>query len=311
MSNRFLTRAQVGAEVVKFALSTVGIREDPLGSNTGVAVRRIQAATTLAKSDPTGWPWCAAGDAYWIQETWRLLGITIANPWNNSASCDELLYWARRKNILSSVPTRYSFFLSMKSEHDATHTGLVTEVQSDDEIETIEANTNTNGSREGIGIFRFAGADAKSPRGRRYINWLNLLPAAIPYTGTATTVGTTTGTSTSPTFKAQPQRLILATVPYGVDDYIALPSARLERGTWSVEGAEVARAVDKVPGAITSRIGWRRAPLREHLFSAGLAVDELRTRLGNHLGDDANPRQYVFFQSASALAAARIGGAPR
>ncbi|HEY0073748.1 MAG TPA: hypothetical protein VGB77_06565 [Abditibacteriaceae bacterium] len=307
-----LTRAQLGLCLVNLALRYNGVREQPLGSNSGPMVRRFQAATTLARTQPTGWPWCAAFDAFIMQELWRELGIQAPNPWPATASCDELLYWARREGILFDDPEPFDFFLSMKSKGDAVHTGLVIDVQPDREIETIEGNTNNSGSREGIGVFVFKDGNAKHEAGRTYVRWLLKLPELISIAPPAPTplldqlsdfafdisrLGSVRLLGVVPRPKSL--RLVLALPPYSPDDYYNLESAQYAGGAWTVEGKEIESLVANHRQK-SVRIGdpsfAGRDRIRTYLKAAGWAVDEKRTQLGNHLAD-TDPRQYVFVAS--------------
>ncbi len=297
-SSLTLSRSELGSCLVHLALRYNGVREQPLGSNSGPLVRHFQAATTLARTQPTGWPWCAAFDAFIMQELWRELGIQLPNPWPATASCDELLYWARKQGILFNSPEAFDFFLAMKSAGDATHTGLVMDVQSDSDIETIEGNTNNDGSREGIGVFTFVGGNAKHEANRTYVRWLNLLPEEIPILPPSPTplLVAEPPSLTSPSRPETP-RLILALPPYSPADYHVIQTAQFAGGAWTVEGSEIQSILGEslnLPAhhpALT-----KRDRIRAYLLALGQKIDEKRTMLGNHLGDD-DPRQYVFVAS--------------
>lgn len=324
-----ITRRVLGAALVSIAMRFKGVREEPLGSNSGPMVRKFQAATPLGKTDPTGWPWCAAYLAYIFQLLWHELGVGVLPIWNPSASCDVLLAWARKKGILYaanaadakrfraklSKPEPYDVFLSMKHAGDATHTGLVTDVQADLDIETIEGNTNTGGSREGVGVFTFVGGNARHEEGRCYIRFLELMPVVIavsPPVATALLPGVAAAAPKPAAPRPAPKapkapRLIVSVPPYQEENYIALPSARLENGSWVVDGVELSNALLKADlplSLCTTRtqdgrpvVLPGRAKLRDHLRMAGIVLDETRTRLGNHTSDANDPRQYAFIAS--------------
>lgn len=65
--------------VVRQAVEDLGVREVPLGSNTGPRVREMQANTWLAG---TGWPWCAAAVCTWYEEAGRALPFPTAGAWD-------------------------------------------------------------------------------------------------------------------------------------------------------------------------------------------------------------------------------------
>jgi hypothetical protein len=291
-------------------------------------VRKFQAATPLAEKEPTNWPWCAAFLAYIFALIWKELGISLPAIWNPSASCDVLLVWARKKGILYaaneadakrfraklSKPEQYDVFLSMKSAGDAVHTGLVTDVQADYDIETIEGNTNTGGSREGIGVFTFKGGSARHEEGRCYVRFLELLPEQIPVAPSQPTpllagykLVAPTPTKPAPAKAPKTVRLILALPPYQDEDWKPLSSARFENGAWTVDGVELAGALVGLDSSlITTRMPDGRpvvlpgrAKLRDHLRMAGIVLDDTRTRLGNHTADANDPRQYAFIASGA------------
>lgn len=132
----------------------IGQRE--IGStNTGRRVQEYQAATTL---DGTGWPWCAALTAWGLKETGEELKIEV--PWTYSASCDEVWKDAKKRNLIRHKPERGDIFLVRArlkngkfSNTDAIHTGAVEEVAINGKTwETIEGNSNDEGSREGYEV---------------------------------------------------------------------------------------------------------------------------------------------------------------
>ena len=80
--------------VVALAMQELGVREVPMGSNSGQRVRQYQAATFLGG---TGWPWCAAF-VCWL---WERAGHPL--PYK-TASAYGLLNWARGAGWV--VPSR-------------------------------------------------------------------------------------------------------------------------------------------------------------------------------------------------------------
>lgn len=155
------------SQVIEVARKEIGVREVG-SSNTGKRVQQYQKATTLGGS---GWPWCAAFAA-WVMLT--ALGKAMAGElWLNSASCDFILFWARKLGILSTEPEVGCFGLVMASPNDATHIFLVEDIVGNT-LTTIEGNTNVDGSREGNGVYR-----RKRTKSSRYLYvlWAKRLPA--------------------------------------------------------------------------------------------------------------------------------------
>lgn len=149
------------------AETQVGIREQPRGTNDGPEVRRYLQSVGL---DP-GNAWCMAF-IYWCFEQARLeLGMS-SNPLTRTGHV--LTHWnkAGENNIrrISKVQATYDpslvrpgmiFIIDTGSPGGTGHTGLVEKVIGGRLI-TIEGNTNNNGSREGIGVFRRDGRKISS-----------------------------------------------------------------------------------------------------------------------------------------------------
>ena len=132
------------------------VREVPEASNGGRWVEAIQRIGGTTKGNP----WCAAFVS-------AVLGLTFAgkNPLPFTASCDVLLETARAKKWLRDTPTPGCVFLRLKSDHDADHTGFVTETAEPHHWTSIEGNANAGGGREGVGVFELV-----RPKGKeRYV----------------------------------------------------------------------------------------------------------------------------------------------
>jgi hypothetical protein len=96
-------------------------------------------------------PWCASFVYYCGS---RVLGRGWPLPMTRS--CDVLLEYARSNNMLFDQALAGDVFLVMRSEHDAIHTGFVDALRPDLGLQafaTLEGNTNTDGSANGIGVF--------------------------------------------------------------------------------------------------------------------------------------------------------------
>lgn len=150
-------------KVLAIAAKEVGVRE--IGNtNTGRRVREYQDADTLGG---TGYPWCASF------VSWVLKQAKVEN-WLYTASCDFILDWARRNNLISKSPQAGDVFLllSASNPNDAIHTGFVESVEAN-KFTTLEGNTNTDGSANGNGVYRL-----KRTNSARYVfvRWGNLIP---------------------------------------------------------------------------------------------------------------------------------------
>ena len=131
------------AQIVPVAELFVGWVRETTGKNDGPWVEAIQRTTGNKKGDP----WCASF-VNWVLD----IAYRDMNPLPATASCDVLLEFARKNQLLTSTPQPGDVFLVMKTKNDAIHTGIVTEVKADT-VKTIEGNTNREGAREGNGVW--------------------------------------------------------------------------------------------------------------------------------------------------------------
>lgn len=139
-------------QVLIIAHHEIGVVETPPGSNSGPVVNQYLSSVKLKP----GAPWCAAF-VYWCfeQASTRLNRI---NPLPRSGSC--LYHWRKTKG--SKITTAEAignpsliapgcvFIINLGKGKG--HMGIVVSVQ-DDCIHTIEGNTNTSHSANGIGVF--------------------------------------------------------------------------------------------------------------------------------------------------------------
>ncbi len=114
------------------------------GQNKGVWVNTIQKVTGNGDGDS----WCASFVSL-------ILGIAYegGKPLPRSASCDVILEYARANGLLTDKPSVGDVFLVLKSPTDAVHTGFVERVFTD-RVETIEGNSNDEGSSNGDRVCR-------------------------------------------------------------------------------------------------------------------------------------------------------------
>jgi hypothetical protein len=136
---------------------TEGIREE--GSNRGPAVERMLRRVSAKAGDP----WCAA----YVNDCGKTM---LAGEWKlpMTASCDVMLQFARTYGVLTDSPETGSVFLVMKNHDDAIHTGFVLGV-SGALFDTIEGNTNTDGSSDGNGVYKRK--RTFTPGRYKFINW--------------------------------------------------------------------------------------------------------------------------------------------
>lgn len=136
---------KLGDELIKQAGNQLGVRERT-GNNDGEAVEKYLASVGLGK----GYSWCMALVYWCAKEAAKKLGLI--NPLKQTGGVlDE---WHSGRGTHLTAPEPGSVFI-MDFGAGQGHTGIVTGVFADqDLIHTIEGNTNDNGSREGIGVFR-------------------------------------------------------------------------------------------------------------------------------------------------------------
>lgn len=131
-------------EAIITAVTQIGVKEIPLGSNAGVDVEKYLKTVGLGK----GYSWCMAF-VYWAvlqacnkQKTPTPLLKTggVLKQYNNP------------KAIRYTTPQRGDIFI-IDFGKGLGHTGFV-EYVIGDSIHTIEGNTNDDGSREGYKVCR-------------------------------------------------------------------------------------------------------------------------------------------------------------
>ena len=167
---RFTATPLVDA-VLDIAADEVGVRERPPGSNRGPRVDEFIRAAGL---DPTqdSFPWCMCFVFWCFTQAAQRTGLANLVPKTGGVH----LAWQRSQGkpgvtIVPAMAARRDpalvkpgmvFFID--TGNGRGHAGIVV-ANVNSLLETIEGNTNDNGSREGIGVFR---------RTRRRINDINL-----------------------------------------------------------------------------------------------------------------------------------------
>jgi len=139
-------------KAMEYAEMEIGVMESPPYSNRG---KKVEEYLKSVRLDP-GNPWCAAF-VYWCFNK-AAESIGSVNPLYRTGSCME--HWehatagkiacADAKADPSLIHPGCIFIMDHGSHHG--HTGLVTDV-GNGFINTVEGNTNPDGSRSGIGVF--------------------------------------------------------------------------------------------------------------------------------------------------------------
>ncbi|KIO75566.1 hypothetical protein TH53_19700 [Pedobacter lusitanus] len=128
---------------IKYALSQVGVRE-ATGKNDGPAVESYLSSVGLGK----GYSWCMAF-VYWCFNK-SAKDLSLKNPLYKTGGV--LKEWEASTGRKSKVPTVGSVMI-LDYGKGLGHTGIVYGIDGL-YVLTIEGNTNDNGSREGIGVFK-------------------------------------------------------------------------------------------------------------------------------------------------------------
>ncbi len=139
------------SKVLEIAASQIGVLEDPPGSNRGAKVEQYLASAGCSPGDP----WCASFVYWCFNEASK--SLNIKNPLIRTGGC--LDHWNRTKGKKISRLTatnnssliKPGFIFIMDHGSGKGHTGLVKSV-GEGYIQTIEGNTNIEGSREGLGV---------------------------------------------------------------------------------------------------------------------------------------------------------------
>ena len=162
---------------IDFAVTQIGVRERPTGSNRGPEVDQYLREVGL---NPAGhFAWCVAFTFFCYLKGAESAGR--ANPHIKTAGV--LDHWnkaGRTAGVVRVIQTQAInnpglvkpgslFVIGLRKGHG--HSGMVIE-NADSRLVTIEGNTNDNGSDEGIGVFR---------RHARKINQIN--KGFIDYSG--------------------------------------------------------------------------------------------------------------------------------
>ncbi|MBL8574250.1 MAG: CHAP domain-containing protein [Hyphomicrobiaceae bacterium] len=142
-------------EALKVAVGEIGKMEVPIGSNSGPDVNKYLKSTGLGG----GYYWCMAF-VHWCYMT-AAANLGVAHTFPKTAGCIDA--WNRSKGhritraeaIANPTLVTPGAVFILDHGGGAGHTGIV-ESNSDGALVTIEGNSNPNGSRNGIGVFRLS-----------------------------------------------------------------------------------------------------------------------------------------------------------
>jgi hypothetical protein len=121
--------------------SQLGVQEAPKGSNWGPEVKKYLAHVQTRSPAP----WCAAFVRFCLDSAGIKSSITAYSPTAQNA---KNLVWYRDKWIKAAQPGDV-FTIFFPSMGRIAHTGFYHRTINPSICETVEGNTNTDGSREG------------------------------------------------------------------------------------------------------------------------------------------------------------------
>lgn len=134
-------------KIVKLARAEVGYREGFRDGHWDNREKYAAEVPGLEWVSTDGQPWCAVFNA-WLDTQ---AGLRPGVDFPLTASCDGAAAWFEAQDRLSQYPAVGAWVL-FGSRSDYTHTGRVVDFDGT-WVYTVEGNTNTNGSREGNGVY--------------------------------------------------------------------------------------------------------------------------------------------------------------
>lgn len=163
---------------IEFAVTQIGVRESPLGSNRGPEVDRYLRAVGL---NPVGnhFAWCVAFTHFCYLRAAEKVGIDnphiktagVLAHWNLAKTTPGVVRVTKAQAVADPGLVKPGSLFIIDLGGGAGHSGIVVKT-ANGRLVTVEGNTNDGGSREGIGVFQ---------RDARKINSIN--KGFIDYSG--------------------------------------------------------------------------------------------------------------------------------
>ena len=134
----------IADKALKIAHSQIGKQELPKGSNAGIDVEKYLKSVGLGK----GYSWCMAF-VYWCY-----LEASIQTAAKNTLkkTGGVLAQWNTIDSKYKKQEPQVGDVFIMDFGKGLGHTGFVTKILPNKKVETIEGNTNDDGSREGYKV---------------------------------------------------------------------------------------------------------------------------------------------------------------
>lgn len=145
----------IAKHLVEIAQREVGVEEVD-GTNCGPRVNEYKAATNLHAME--SWPWCAAFVCWCVRAALVAAGVKETATFKRpvTAGAWDFENWSRRQD--DTTQTRKPHDGDIKAGDIVvftfSHIGIAVEDAKDGMVRTVEGNTDSEGSREGGGVFR-------------------------------------------------------------------------------------------------------------------------------------------------------------
>lgn len=130
---------------INVAQKQIGVEEYPKGSNSGKQVEIYLKSVGLGK----GYAWCMAFVYWCVLQAYNARGKKT--PLKCTGGVND--QYIACKNLIANTPEAGDIFI-MINPNGTGHTGFVEKVLTNGIIQTIEGNTNSDGSREGYQVAR-------------------------------------------------------------------------------------------------------------------------------------------------------------
>jgi hypothetical protein len=140
-------------KALEVAITQIGVQEAPGHKNKGRDVEKYLASIGLGP----GYAWCMAFMYWCFNEASEKMGRK--NPLFRTGGVLE--QWRQRKATFRALTPQPGDIFIMDYGKGTGHTGIVEKVNEDGTVDTIEGNTNDEGSREGYEVCRRKRPSAK------------------------------------------------------------------------------------------------------------------------------------------------------
>ncbi len=118
--------------------------KEATNQNDGPWVEAILRVVGCQKGDP----WCCAFVSFCLA-----IAYQGKNPLPMTASCAAIHAYGKKHGLMLTTPEPGCVFLVLNSVGHAHHTGFCTGPAINGKVQTLEGNTNNDGSRDGWGVF--------------------------------------------------------------------------------------------------------------------------------------------------------------